>query len=251
MWREVGGEGRISRACLVAVLFLSASVLSLFIAGAAGEAREAGAAVSNPRGPYLPARSLLLRVPDKLKVGRRARVAAEGFARATDTVSIFVERKGTTCADSVFTQPAQATRLISKVVQDGFYRVDAEYRPQRRGAQDFCAYLTPASGLDELRASATRRVKAKRLRRSVARAAAVTALRRHGFARRVVKAVDPECKRRRRDEFACGLEVDFQGYHLRGNGRVRLGVELSYRFKVKAQGVRFTLTDENEERRPN
>jgi hypothetical protein len=251
MWRALGGEGRIWRSCPAAVLFLSASVFALSIGGAAGGAREASAAVSNPRGPYLPARSLLLSVPDKLKVGRRARVAAEGFARATDTVSIFVERKGTTCADSAFTQPAQATRLTSKVVQDGFFRVDAEYRPQRRGAQDFCAYLTPASGLDELRASETRKVKAKRLRRSVARAAAVTALRRHGFARRVVKAVDPDCKRRRRDEFACAFDVDFQGYHLRGNGRVRLGVELSYRFKVKAQGVRFTLTDENEERRPD
>ena len=93
-------------------------------------------------------------------------------------------------------------------------------------------------------------MRAKRLRRSVARAAAVTALRRHGFARRVVKAVDPDCKRRRRDRFACAFEVDFQGYHLRGSGQVRLGVELSYRFRVKAQGVRFTLTDENEGRRP-
>ncbi len=41
-----------------------------------------------------------------------------------------------------------------------------------------------------------------------------------------------------------------ESYHLRGSGRVRLGVELSYRFRVKAQGVRFTLTDENEGRRP-
>ena len=33
------------------------------------------------------------------------------------------------------------------------------------------------------------------------------------------------------------------------SGKVELGRDLSYRFRVKAQGVRFTLTDENEKRR--
>jgi hypothetical protein len=163
---------------------------------------------------------------------------------------VFLDPKGTTCASSASTQPAQVIPLISEVLGDGFFRLDVEYRPRSRGGKGFCAYLTPPSGLDELRATEARNVQPKRLRRSVARAAAVRALRRHGFARRVVRAVDPDCERRRRDQFACAFEVDFQGYHLRGSGRVRLGVELSYRFRVKAQGVRFTLTDENEERRP-
>ena len=248
MWAAIGGAGRIRRSWFAAVLCLT-SVVAVSIGGAASEARGASVAVSNPRGPYLPARSLLLSVPDKLKVGRRDRVAIEGFARAGDTLSVFVDRKGRACADSPLTQPPKVTQLISEVAQDGFYRLGEKYRPAKRGTQQFCAYLTPPSGLDQLQASETRKVKARRLRRSDAEAAAVRALRRHGFARRVVKGVDPECKRRRRDEFACTLEVDFQGYHLRGRGRVRLGLELSYRFKVKAQGVRFTLTDENEERR--
>jgi hypothetical protein len=249
MWRATVDEGRIWRPCVAAVVVLSAAVVGVSAGGAPGAARAAGAAVSSPRGPYIPARGLALSVPDELKVGRRADVSVEGSARAGDTVSVFVDRKSTVCADSAFTQGTRQTPLISEIVTDGFFRLGEEYRPEKRGEQLFCAYLTPPSGMDELQESEARTVKAKRLRRSVARAAAVTALRRHGYAHRVVKAVDPECKRRRRDEFACAFEVDFKGYHLRGSGRVRLGVDLSYRFRVKAQGVRFTLTDENEERR--
>src|SRR4029079_17547347 len=102
------------RSCFAAVL-VSGSVLALSTGAAAGEARAASAAVSNPRGPYLPARSLALSVPDKLKVGRRDRVGVEGFARAGDTLSVFVDRKCRACADSASTQPPKVTQLIFEV----------------------------------------------------------------------------------------------------------------------------------------
>ena len=73
-----------------------------------------------------------------------------------------------------------------------------------------------------------------------------TALKRHGFARRVVKSVEADCKRLSRYQFACRFSTRFPGYKMRGRGKVRLGDSLSYEFRVKAQGVRLTLSDENE-----
>lgn len=73
-----------------------------------------------------------------------------------------------------------------------------------------------------------------------------TALKRHGFARRVVRSVEADCKRRGRYQFACRFSTRFPGYQLRGRGKVKLGESLSYAFRVKAQGVRLTLSDENE-----
>lgn len=89
-------------------------------------------------------------------------------------------------------------------------------------------------------------VRKLRLRAPVARRTAVTALARHGFARRVVKAVRVSCHRRNRSEFHCDLAAHFRGYRLKGSGWVELGTRLNYRFRVRAQGVRFTLTDGNE-----
>ena len=231
-----------------ATVLLGASVLAFSGAGAADEARAAGAVATNPRGGYIE-RNLLLSVPDKLKVGRRDSVAVEGRAEAGDEVSVFVDPKGETCADSASTQPTRAIPLISAVVGEGPFRFEQTYRPRRKGLRSFCAYLRPPSGLGEFQASEAPLVKAKHLRGSVARRTVATALRRHGFAPRVVKSVDPDCHRRRRDLFACRFETSFPGYRLEGGGQVRLGIELSYRFRLKAQGVRFTLTDENEVRR--
>ncbi|MEZ5073395.1 MAG: Ig-like domain-containing protein [Solirubrobacterales bacterium] len=85
-----------------------------------------------------------------------------------------------------------------------------------------------------------------RLRASVAKRTVITALNRHGFAHRVVKSVRIDCKRRGRYGFGCRFSSRFRGYQLSGRGAVKLGAGLSYRFRVKAQGVRFLLTDRNE-----
>jgi hypothetical protein len=94
-------------------------------------------------------------------------------------------------------------------------------------------------------------LRAPLLRAPVARRTVVTALRRHGFARRVWKSVRIDCNRRGRASFGCRFSSRFPGYRLRGKGEVKLRARLSYRFRVKAQGVRFTLTDENEKARLN
>jgi len=91
--------------------------------------------------------------------------------------------------------------------------------------------------------------RAPRLGAGRAERTVVTALRRHGFARRVWKSVQIDCRRRGRAAFGCRFSSRFSGYRLRGRGEVKLRSSLSYRFRVKAQGVRFTLTDENEKAR--
>jgi Bacterial Ig-like domain len=72
------------------------------------------------------------------------------------------------------------------------------------------------------------------------------ALRSHGFANRVVANLDENCSRASRYKFTCRFSSTFGGYRLKGSGPVKLGKNgLSYRFKVRAQGQRMTLTDEN------
>ena len=89
-------------------------------------------------------------------------------------------------------------------------------------------------------------VRKLRLKESVAERTVVTALQRHGFAKRVVKAVHADCSRRAYSAFSCKFSGSFPGYRLKGRGEVELRAHLSYRFRVKAQGVRLTLTDRNE-----
>jgi hypothetical protein len=88
----------------------------------------------------------------------------------------------------------------------------------------------------------------QRLQGSVARHTVVTALKRHDFARRVVKSVHVNCRRSSRTVFRCKFSGHFPGYRLKGRGEVKLRAKLSYRFRVRAQGLHFTLTDKNEAR---
>jgi hypothetical protein len=205
-----------------------------------------------PPPPPIAGRSLALDLPDKLKVGGLAVVEVEGFANAGDELALFVDPEGRACPSSASARPANAISLVeSEVAFDSFFQLEADYTPERPGLRTFCAYLGPSSEQADVQANAERNVIQRRLRGSVARRAVVTALKRHGFARRVVKSVERNCRRRARNEFSCEFSSAFPGYRLKGRGRVRLGFDLSYRFRVKAQGVRFTLTEINEERRSN
>jgi hypothetical protein len=87
------------------------------------------------------------------------------------------------------------------------------------------------------------------LKAPVARRTVSVALTRHGFARRVVKALKINCHRRSRATFGCNFSVRFPGYRLKGKGKVNQGFHLSYVFHVKAQGVSFNLTERNEKSR--
>jgi Bacterial Ig-like domain len=90
-------------------------------------------------------------------------------------------------------------------------------------------------------------LKAGRAERTVA-----TALRRHKFAHRVVENLERSCTRRGRFKFSCRFSSAFRGYSLKGRGPVELRRgRISYRFRVRAQGQRLSLTDENEGRFPD
>lgn len=249
----LAGEHQL-RGRLVTLLALGALILALSQQLAPSEAHAAPTDYStigeDRLGPYFQ-RYLVLSVPADLKVGRPATVQVEGFARAGEQLTVFVDPKGRECPASASARPADAISLVDDVTSEGVFRVEATYRPQRHGKRSFCAYLTASSADVDLRAGEERVVIARRLRAAVARRTVATALKRHGFARRVVKSVDRDCRRRSRSVFACKFSAGFPGYRLKGKGQVRLGIDLSYRFRVKAQGVRFTLTDENEERRSN
>lgn len=106
-----------------------------------------------------------------------------------------------------------------------------------------------AGNVGDPAAASFRVQRAPRLRAPVAQRTVVAALRRHGFARRVWRSVRIDCRRRGRAAFTCRFSSRFRGYRLRGRGEVEMRKRLSYRFRVKAQGVRFTLTDENEKGR--
>ncbi|MCB0876215.1 MAG: hypothetical protein KDB46_08475 [Solirubrobacterales bacterium] len=108
--------------------------------------------------------------------------------------------------------------------------------------------IDPSGNVGEPAKVGFRVVRSPRLRAPVARQTIKKALQRHGFARRVVRALRVDCKRRGRTAFACKLTARFPGYKLRGSGKVQLRKGISYRLRVRAQGIRFVLTDENEAR---
>lgn len=203
-------------------------------------------------GPYdpSPVRSLTLELPDKLRVGTRANLRVAGNAFAGDELTAFVDPRGEECPSAADDEPKRAISLVSRDVDEGAFLIKEEYRPEGAGDRTFCAYLGPSAGIADVRASEERMVSPRRLRRLLARRTVVTALERHGFARRVVKSVQVDCDRRSPSTFRCKFADRLAGYRMRGKGKVKLGVDLSYAFRVTAQGVRFTLTDENEEPRP-
>ncbi len=191
-------------------------------------------------------RSLSLTLPEKLEVGRRATVGVEGFAFAGDQLSMFVDPEGKECPSSASGQPSRAISLVDEVLAEGDFRVTEAYKPRGAGDRTFCAYLEASADDAGLTANQVRSATARRLRAQAARKAVVTALKRHGFARRVVKSLKVDCRRSSRSVFTCRFSARLPGYKLKGRGRVRLGVKLSYGFRVTAQGVRFNLTDRNE-----
>jgi hypothetical protein len=90
-------------------------------------------------------------------------------------------------------------------------------------------------------------LRAGRAERTVA-----AALRRHNFAHRVVENLERNCTRRGRFRFSCKFSSAFPGYSLKGRGPVELRRgRISYRFRVRAQGQTFSLTDENEGKFPD
>ena len=249
----MGGEHRLARRGFAALLVLGVSFFAMSQQPPLGEARairvEPATVGQSPLEPRV-RRWLALSLPRTLEVGTRATVRVEGAANAGDELTVFVNPSGEECPSSASAPPEDAISLVSEVTDEGDFRATEAYTPRSLGDRSFCAYLGVSSDDQaDIQASASRQVIAKRLRASPARRTVVTALKRHGFAHRVVKEVEPDCHRRNRTEFACEFSAGFPGYQLKGRGRVRQEIGLSYRFRVKAQGVHFILTDENEDPR--
>jgi hypothetical protein len=219
------------------------------VAGACSVAVCAGAlqvrSAAGQGSPYSP--SLDLRLDKKLVVGHRATLRATGTAPEALAVWIVVDPSGRRCRATVSATPSRAITLVSGVPVAGQFSVSGRYRPRRAGSHSFCAYLSRGEDVPGVVAGRIRTVKSPPLAARVARRTIRVALRRHDFAERVIDEVDPRCRRRDRSTFACRFEAAFRGYRLEGRGRVQAaGKGVSYRFRVKAQGVRLVLTDENE-----
>lgn len=234
------GKGR----CLVGVAW-GTSLAICGLALALVPTRDAGA--SDRRGAdTVP--SLELDVEKRLQVGENGTVSASGVAPPGFAVWAFVDPKAEACASAPSSQPERAIALATAVPVSGAFVIYRGHRPEDRGLEMFCAYLGRSADLPNLRKTAKRKVAPAFLRAAVARRTVVIALRRHGFAERTIDALEQRCRRRDRAEFACRFSARFPGYKLSGRGPVSLEDELSYRFRVRAQGVNLVLTDENEER---
>jgi hypothetical protein len=195
--------------------------------------------------------SLTLRVDRNLVVREQLAVTATGAAPAGYSVWIFVVPQSSECPSDPSGQPAEAVSIASGVSVGESFSVSGLYRPVTTGRHSFCAYLRSASTQAAVAAVELRRVLPPLLSSAVAHHTVVAALRRHGFAERVVDALDSRCKRRGRTVFACRFKASFRGYELTGRGRVkRPGLNLTYRFRVIAQGKRFVLTERNEGESP-
>lgn len=127
------------------------------------------------------------------------------------------------------------------------YSVKARSKPGKGRKHEIAVRAIDSAGnVGEPVVVGFRVVRKLRLKESVAERTVARALQRHGFAKRVVRAVRANCSRRAYSAFSCKFSSNFPGYRLKGRGEVKLRAHLSYRFRVKAQGVRLTLTDRNE-----
>jgi hypothetical protein len=196
-------------------------------------------------GPAPEELSLGLFVSPHLEAYKRATVRAEGFADTPLLLSVYEDLRGQGCSASPAGRGARTRVLIAERV-DGAFDVERRPKMKRPGRRTFCAYLGPDEDTASNALAVGRRVLRPLLKAGRARRTVEAALRRHGFANRVVENLNESCRRRNRSEFECRLSSAFPGFRLNGRGPVELKRRLSYRFRVVVQGQSFTLTDENE-----
>jgi hypothetical protein len=216
---------------------------ALLIAVTAQPTGKAGAA---PYDPPPPRWQLTVDVDKPLRVAKTSLVRAIGVASPRVRLWLFVAPLGEGCPPSPSAQPVDAAVLATGLPVEGDFEVDAAYRPRDFGRRSFCGYLGPSGDVVYAFSGVERGVRRPLLRARVARRMIRVALRRHGLGKRVVESLQERCRRRERSEFSCRFSSEFPGYKLTGRGRVWIDDEISYHFRVRAQGVRFTLTDTNE-----
>jgi hypothetical protein len=196
--------------------------------------------------------TLALQIDGKLVVGERVTVSASGTAPPDLAVWAYVDPQGEKCRFAASAQPTRAIAIASAVAAGEQFSVGGEYQPHRPGQDSICAYLGPSAGSPIVTATARRKILPALLPAAIARRTVPIALRRHGFAERVVDALHTRCQRRGRAEFRCRFSAHFQGYDLAGPGRDRRADDhVYYRFEVRAQGIEFVLTERNEGHLPS
>jgi hypothetical protein len=193
-----------------------------------------------------PDNSLDLFVKQRPVAYKRAIVRASGSATPSLSLWLFENRRGNICPTTPAGRTDGTRALIDGAQVGGDFSVALRPMMNNPGQHAYCAYL----GANEQTVSATvftvRRVRKPLLRASLANNTVKAALRRHGFADRVLSNLQRSCSRRSRSEFECSFSSRFPGYSLTGHGSVELKRRVSYRFPVSVRGRSFTLTDENE-----
>ncbi len=183
-----------------------------------------------------------------LKVKPR-RVAKGKVTRLTATLAPCPETAGEPISFERRSPLGLWARVGSPAVADSQCKASTKQRITRRttfrATSEATAGFAEANSVPQAARALSPRLRAGRARRTVA-----ASLRRHDFANEVVANLEQRCRRRGRSTFACRFSSAFPGFRLSGRGPVELKRRVSYRFRVRAQGQTFTLTDENEGRFP-
>jgi hypothetical protein len=208
-------------------------------------------APSNELGPVTaapgsPQRALELFVSPRPTAFKRATIRASGVAAPPSRLWVYENVRGKTCPTVPAERNGRTRTVIDGVEVGGTFTEKRRPRMKKPGRHAYCAYLGPSEDTAYMASFTTRKVRKPLLTAGRARRTVATALRRHGFADRVVANLEETCSRRSRSEFQCRFASAFPGYFLRGLGSVELRKRLSYRFQVSIRGRSFELTDENE-----
>jgi hypothetical protein len=188
-------------------------------------------------------------VDRRLAAYQHAIVYVLGVADSSLGLWAYADPRGRECSATPEERPPKTQALITALpVEGGFGETR---RPKvKPGRTAFCAYLGPDESTAHNTSFRYRTVPAPLLRAQRANETPARALGRHQFAARVIENLEQHCRRRSRSRFSCRFSSAFPGYSLSGRGFVERKEDLTYRFRVRAQGRKLTLTDENEGRLP-
>jgi hypothetical protein len=223
------------------------------VAMGAGGATEPGAASASSVGvegagaPIEPGDvSLQLSVHPIPEVRKPADIRAQGFTDVAVTLWVYEDPRGGGCAATPAARRFRTRTVIEGLQVEGAFDETRRLKMRNPGLHTFCAYLSPDPNSAWTITAIESRVRSPLLRARRARATVPAALKRHGFADRVLGNLENRCRRRTRSKFSCRFSSAFPGYSLTGSGSVELRKRLNYRFTVFAQGRALTLTNENE-----
>jgi hypothetical protein len=196
--------------------------------------------------PASPQRVLELFVSRRLTAFKRATIRASGIAAPPVRLWVYENVRGKTCPAVPAERSGRTRTVIDGLEVGGAFTEKRRPKMKKPGRHAYCAYLGPNADTADAASFTTRKVRKPLLTATRAKRTVASALRRHGFADRVVANLEESCARRSRSEFQCRFASAFPGYLLRGLGSVERRKRVSYRFQVSIRGRSIVLTDENE-----